>query len=82
MAGAAWRIRRVASIPSIPGIRTSMKTTSGVELAGALDRFLTARRLADDDDDIVGELERGAESFPGDRVVVHDQCADRTRHGG
>ena len=27
--GAAWRIRRVASMPSMPGIRTSMKTTSG-----------------------------------------------------
>ena len=29
VSGAASRMRRVASMPSIPGIRTSMKTTSG-----------------------------------------------------
>ena len=29
VSGEASRIRRVASIPSMPGIRTSMKTTSG-----------------------------------------------------
>ena len=40
-------IRRVASIPSMPGMRTSISTTSGVELGGELERLATVRRLPD-----------------------------------
>ena len=49
--GAAGRpapIRRVASMPSMRGMRTSISTTSGSQLAGELDRLGAVARLADD----------------------------------
>jgi hypothetical protein len=49
-------MRRVARPSGHPDVH---EDDVGLELAGALDGLLAARRLAHDDDDVVGELERG-----------------------
>ena len=49
------------------------------ELAGTFHGFLAAGGLAHHDHDLVGEFECGAETFAGDRMVVHDEGSDR-RH--
>ena len=81
MSGEARRIALVASIPFIPGIRTSMKTMSGVSSPALLDGVLAAVGLADDDD-VVREVEGGVQPLAGDRMVVDDQDADRARLAG
>ena len=64
-------------MPSMPGIRTSMNTTSGVRSRACVDRLLAAPGLADHDHGVFGELEGGAQAFTRDRVVIDDQGADR-----
>ena len=73
------RIRRVASMPSMPGIRTSIRTTSGVERAAQRDRLVAVCGLAHDLE--VGlDLEDHPEPGAHQGLVVGDEDADR--HGG
>ena len=71
-------ICRVASIPSITGIRTSITTTSGARLRRELDRLPAVGRLADDLQVVLGVDQRG-ERGPQQRLVVDDE--DAGRHG-
>ena len=77
MVGEARRIALVASIPFIPGIRTSMKTMSGVRLADLHDGVLPAVGLADHDD-VVRQVQGRVQPFPRDGMVVDDEDADGT----
>ena len=76
-----WRgSRRVASIPSVPGIRMSIRITSGRWRSAARDRLLAVVGLGDDLDH-PGRLEHGLEAGPHQRLVVGDQDADHGRTG-
>ena len=69
------RSRRVASSPSITGIRMSIRTTSGrVRLLG-VDGLRAVAGLGDDADLRVG-LEDHPEAGADERLVVGDQDAD------
>ena len=69
----------MASMPSIPGIRTSMNTTSG-ESSRARSTASSPLDGLSHDHDVVGQLERRAQTLPRHRVVIDDQGAD-LRHG-
>ena len=75
-----WRgMRRVASIPSMPGIRMSIRITSGSLRLGRGDRRGAVAGLADD-------LDRPVASSTAlkplhERLIVGDQDA-QARHGG
>ena len=70
----------MAVTPSTSGIRRSMRMTSGRGL-GERDPFRTVRRFADDVEfRITGE--HPAKTVPNDRMIVHDQEADRVHDPG
>ena len=71
----ALRCRRVASMPSTPGIRTSIRTTSGRRRPASLDRLVPVLGLADDLD-VVLAVEDRAEAAAHERLVVGDQDAN------
>ena len=73
--GRRCRSRRVAWSPSSSGMRMSMRTTSGRELAGAVERLGAVARLADDLDVVLG-FEDHAKAAAHERLVVGDQDAD------
>ena len=66
--------RRVASMPSITGMRMSISTTSGRVLAGQADRLGPVGGLGDDDD-VASRLEHGPEPGAHHRLVVGDHDA-------
>ena len=66
---------RVASIPSIPGIWTSMSTTSAGPLGEHGQRLAPVRRLADDLDVVLDGEDHG-EARADEGVVVDEQDAD------
>ena len=68
-------IRRVASMPSISGMRMSMRTTSGVEPARAVDGLRAVGALAHDLHVLLG-VEDHPEAGADQRLVVHEQHAD------
>ena len=71
--------RRVASMPSMPGIDTSMSTTSGCSASATLDRLLAVADGVDHLD--VGLLaEELAQPAPHQGVVVDDEQADPRGH--
>ena len=70
-----WRgSRRVASMPSMPGMRMSISTTSGAVRLGRRDRLLAGAGLGDDLDR-AGRLEHGLEAGAHHRLVVGDDDA-------
>ena len=71
VSGYAATMRRVASSPSMPGIRTSMRTTSGASRANDGDRLLAVTGLADDLPAGLGADDR-LQSHADQRVVVDD----------
>ena len=71
----AAAIRRVASMPSISGIRMSISTTSGSSSRDAVDACSAVGALADDLDVVLG-LEDHAEAGADQRLVVDEQHAD------
>ena len=71
----------VASSPSMPGMRTSMITTSGRRRSASATARLAVGGLADDAD-VRRAAEREAEALAHDLVVVDDQAGDLVgRHG-
>ena len=64
----------------MPGMRTSMITTSGRRRTRERDRARAVGRLADDAD-VRRAREREAQSLADDLVVVDDQHGDLVRHG-
>ena len=68
-------IRRVASRPSMPGMRMSIRTTSGTVLAREPHRLVAVGRLADHLDVVLG-VEQRAEAGAHERLVVGEQDAD------
>ena len=72
--------RRVASMPSISGIRTSISTTSGASVRTISIAWVTGRGLPDDLE-VTAVQERG-QGFPEPVVVVHDEEAAMAVHGG
>ncbi len=75
-------IIRVASMPSIPGIRMSITTTSGLGVAGQLDRFGAGPGLADDLE-VRGAGDEHAQPGAHQRLVVgeHDPDGHRAAAG-
>ena len=67
--------RRVASMPSRSGIRTSIRTTSGCSPPHLLERLAAVRGLADDLD-VLLRLEDHPEPRTHERLVVRDQHAN------
>ena len=74
--GSSWTIRRVASMPSVPGMRTSIRTTSGRSCAGQSHGLGAVRRLADRVHVGLG-VQDHAERHAQQRLVVGEQDADR-----
>ena len=72
-------MRRVASMPSTPGMRTSISTTSGDEASTSRDRLGAVLGLADDLDVVAG-VEDHAEPRPHQRLIVGDDDPDASRH--
>ena len=68
-------IRRVASMPSTPGMRTSISTTSGASSLDQRDRLGAVLGLADHLDVVAG-VEDHAEAGPHQRLVVGDHDPD------
>ena len=68
-------MRRVASMPSTPGMRMSMSTTSGLVGHGQLDRLGPVGRLADHLEAVLA-LDEDAEAGPHQGLVVGQQDAD------
>ena len=68
-------IRRVASMPSISGMRMSISTTSGLSPRDAVDRLRAVGALAHDLDVLLG-VEDHAEAGADQRLVVDEQHAD------
>ena len=68
---------RVASIPSSTGIRTSISTTSGARSPDLADRLGAVGRLAHNLQ-IILALQDQAEAHPQERLVIHQQDADRS----
>ena len=73
-AGAVGQSRRVASMPSMPGIRTSISTTSGRSCAAS--SAPERRRGLAGDGEVRLDLEDHPESGPHQRLVVDDEYAD------
>ena len=74
-----WRgSRRVASIPSITGMRMSIRTTSGRVLRRPQRPPPAPFAASADDDDVAGRLEHGPEPGAHHRLVVGDHDAQRT----
>ena len=73
-------ISRVASSPSMPGIRMSMSTTSGPWAAACDTGRLAVGGLADHGD-AVGGVEDDAESRADQLLVVDDEHPDRRGRG-
>ena len=71
MCGCSAFSRRVASIPSTVGIRTSIRTTSGEVARDELDHLVAVGALAHHVE-LVG-VEQHDEGLPEPGVVVHDQ---------
>ena len=67
--GPAAVIRWVASMPSVPGIRTSISTTSGRVPAGEIDGLLAVARLRHHGQVVLG-LQDHAEAAAQQRLVV------------
>ena len=70
-------MRRVASMPSTPGIRTSISTTSGCSALHERDGLGAVARLADHLHVLLG-LEDHAEAAADERLVVGDQTRTLT----
>ena len=68
-------IRRVASIPSTSGMRTSIRTTSGAQLLDEARRLAAVARLAHHLDVRLG-FEDHPEAAADERLVVDQQDAD------
>ena len=77
--GSSPLIRPIAVTPSMVGISRSMSTTSGADVARP--PGLAAVAGLADDLDVVQQLEEGGQASSDDRVIVHDQDADRVGHG-
>ena len=68
--------RRIAVMPSTPGMRTSIRTMSGRSVGAFEHRLVPVGRLTDDVD-IGVDLEDDPETCRRGRLVVDDQDADR-----
>src|ERR1700726_1738041 len=68
--------RRVASMPSTPGIRMSIRTTSGSKCADGVDRCRSVRGLAHDFEIRLG-VEDHPKPSPDKRLVVDDEDSYR-----
>ena len=79
MLGSSSLSRRVVSIPSIVGIRTSISTTSGLVVSEELQGLGPVARLAYDHE-LVGVQERD-QRVTEPRVVVYHQHADTLARG-
>ena len=79
VSGACSRICFVASRPSMPGMRTSMITTSGLRRSTSATALLAVGRLADHAD-VRRAREREPKPLADDLVVVDDQARDLLRH--
>ena len=79
--GGRRAICRVASSPSIAGIRMSISTTSGVSPADDRERLGAVGRLADDLDVVLG-LEHRPEADADELLVVDEDDADRAGSAG
>ena len=77
--GAAWATRFTAEMPSIPGRRTSMITTSGLQPDHGLHDLL-ARFDAADELEIVRLAEHEVESLPHRRMVVRREAPRECGH--
>ena len=73
-------IRRVAAMPSTPGIRTSIRTTSGLSRRHLGHRLVTVRRLPHHVH-VRLDLQDHPEPGPHQGLVVDDQHADRAKLG-
>ena len=71
---------RAASIPSMPGMRMSSRTTSGSRPHAHFERLAAVGGLAGDRD-VVEFVEQAAQSLARRRLVVDDQHAYRFRAG-
>ena len=71
-------IRRVASMPSSPGMRMSMRTTWGPVGLCQCDGFATVRGFADDGDVVLCGKDDGREPLSHEGLVVSDQDADHS----
>ena len=69
-------MRRVASIPFMPGMRTSISTTCGKQTLAQLDRFRSVGGFVDDLDLFLG-VENHPEAVADERLIVAEQDADR-----
>ena len=69
-------MRRVASRPSTPGIRMSIRTTSARSAAGQVDRLLAVGGLADDLQ-VPGGVDEDPEPGADQGLVVGEQDPDR-----
>ncbi len=74
VSGEASRMRRVASIPSIPGIRTSMNTTSGTSSRARSTASSPVPASPTTTHGVLRHLQRGAQPLARDRVVIDDQA--------
>jgi hypothetical protein len=63
-------------MPSTPGMRTSISTTSGVRAQRRLDRLAAVGGLADDLD-VALEREHRLDPAPHERLIVGDEDLDR-----
>ena len=78
MSGQASRMWAVAVAPSITGISTSMRTTSGFDLRAELHRLGSVRGLAHHLE-VVVRREEHLESLADHVVVIHDHHPDALR---
>ncbi len=69
-------IRRVASTPSISGMRMSIRTTSGRSRTASSTAAAAVGGLADDLD-VVGGAQQDGEAAPHERLVVGDRHPDQ-----
>ena len=77
VAGFAVRMRSVAAMPSQPGIRTSITTTSG--RVASIRRTASSPSCAGDDGHVGLAADQRLEALEDDRMVVHDGDRDRSR---
>ncbi len=75
VSGTLARIRRVASIPSTPGIRTSMRTTSGRNSCTSRIAASPSAGVAHHLEPLDGR-EQGAQAAADDRMVIGDHQAN------
>ena len=69
-------VRRVASMPSSPGIRMSISTTSGLRGSRASSTASSPSAASPDDLDVVSALEDHPEPGPDQRLVVDEEDLD------